>query len=85
MSKQIIKQPNGKYCIYDTISESIEHENLIKREVLDEFEYMYEMELIEKMKNIENIIADIDKGKKPYYQFTRRYEEIKNKDIGEDK
>jgi len=77
MSKQIIKQPNGKYCIYDTISESIFNKNLTKSEVLDDFRYIYEKELEEKLKSVQNIMLDIDKGKKPYYQFTKSYEEIK--------
>lgn len=72
MARQIIKQPNGKYCIYDSIINNITDydmsiDDLIKNEVS-----IFEEEITEKIKNIVN---KIENNERPYYQFTKTYED----------
>lgn len=71
MAEQIIQQPDGKYCVYTTIVDNITEYNLSRDEVLqragntpyDKF-------------RMKRIVDMLDAGEKPYYQFTKTYEQI---------
>jgi hypothetical protein len=75
MSRQIIKQPNGKYAVFSSNTNSFIIENCTR----EELEIFYIEEEKAKIKNIlDIIIGKLDAGIKPYYQFTMTYEEAKN-------
>jgi len=73
MSKQIIKQPNGKYLIYNTICENVTHYNLDKQGLIKQILAENEEEI---KKEIELILNDLENGGLPYFQFTMDYEKM---------
>lgn len=72
MGKQIIKQPNGKYCIFDSIVDDITQFDCTKDEILDLWveEYRIKTKII-----ISEVITKINREEKPYFNFTKSYEE----------
>jgi uncharacterized membrane-anchored protein YjiN (DUF445 family) len=72
MGSQIIKQPNGLYCKYSSISDSIEFWNYTVQDIVDDLiEYYKEVATRE----VNNVIQKLDNGGKPYYQFTLTFDE----------
>lgn len=84
MGRQIIKQPNGKYCVFSTVVDSVVYYNMTQEELVKEFANDYGSYVQEK---IIEIIEKLEVGGKPYYQFTMDYEEMMEtiKDIHGDK
>lgn len=72
MGRQIIKQPNGKYCIFSSIVDNVIMCNATEQDIID-FRVKEHTEKI--AKEIKEIIADLDKGKKPYH-FAKSYTEM---------
>lgn len=72
MARQIIKQPNGLYCLYSSYTDSIVVWNLTKEQII-EFMMKDHLELI--TKEVERIVGELNEGKKPYYQFTVTFDE----------
>ena len=72
MSQQIIKQPDGLYALFST-----EIDNFILTDVTPEMivEYLSAIQKQEIETDVAKIITSLEKGKKPYYQFTLTYEE----------
>jgi len=72
MAHQIIKQPNGMFCIFSTIVDDFIKHNITEEEVVE-----YELKNIieDESKKIRNIIDQLNKNKKPYGQFTMSYKE----------
>ena len=73
MGRQIIKQPNGKYCIFSSIVDSITHYHMEEQDIINEWVEESKKEIEKKVKEI---ISELNEGKKPYYQFTKSYEEM---------
>lgn len=73
MGRQIIKQPNGKYCIFSSIVDSITHYHMEEQDIINEWVEESKKEIEKKVKGI---ISELNEGKKPYYQFTKTYEEM---------
>jgi len=73
MGNQIIKQPNGKFCIFSTIVDSVTFYDMTEQDILDEFA---EQSRIEIDKKVKEIIKTLKEGGKPYYQFTNTYDEM---------
>jgi hypothetical protein len=73
MGRQIIKQPNGKYCIFSSIVDNVISYNMGEEEIINKF---VEESKIEIEKNVKEIIALLNNNEKPYYQFTHSYEEM---------
>lgn len=73
MGRQIIKQPNGKYCIFSSIVDSITHYHMEEQDIINEWVEESKKEI---EKEVKEIISDLNEGKKPYYQFTKSYEEM---------
>ena len=73
MSKQIIKQSDGLYCIFSTIVDNLTEINCTKEEVLEEFQFRYGVYGKEKA---EKIINQLENGEKPYFQFTMSFQEM---------
>lgn len=69
---QIIKQPNGKYCLFSGIVDDITDVNLDKAEII---EVLVEAERRRIATSVEYILEKIESGKPAYYQFTMTYED----------
>lgn len=73
MANQIVIQPNGKYAIYSTITENLSYINCSKKEIVD----ILVSEQREYIKiGVDTIISKLKNGDKPYYQFTKSFNEI---------
>lgn len=73
MGKQIVKQPNGKYCIFSTVVDNLTHTNLTANEIIKEYQNQYGIFGKEKA---EKIINQLENNEKPYFQFNYSIEEI---------
>ena len=71
MGKQIIKQPNGKYCIYSSIVDNVTHYDMTVEEIIEEWVNDAKNDIAEKVKGI---VSKLEKGEQPYYQFTKSYD-----------
>jgi alpha-glucosidase (family GH31 glycosyl hydrolase) len=76
MGQQIIKQPNGKYCLFSSVIDNVTHYDMTKEEIVkvwtQEAKIGFE-------KKVNDIASKLDKGEKPYFQFTLSYEEMLQK------
>lgn len=72
MSKQIIKQPDGKYCIYSTQSDNFVVMDSDKQGLID---YFLLNDKNTWRKYVNEIIEKLETGEKPYHQFTMSYED----------
>ena len=73
MGRQIIKQPNGKFCIFSSIVDSVTFYHMEEQDIINEWVEESRKEIEKKVKEI---IADLNEGKKPYFQFTKTYDEM---------
>lgn len=73
MGRQIIKQPNGKCCVFSSICDNIIYYDMTPGEIIEAY-VEDERESI-KMR-VENEIEKLEAGDKPYYQFTLSYEKM---------
>jgi len=73
MGQQIIKQPNGKYCLFSSVVDSVTYYNLTKKEIVEVWTDKAKKEF---ESEVNEIIEKLDKEEKPYYQFTMDYEEM---------
>lgn len=72
MGRQIIKQPNGKYCIFSSIVDNFTYYDMTEDEIVE----LWANEEREQIaKRVKENIEKLEPGEKPYYQFTQRYEE----------
>ena len=70
MGKQIIKQPNGKYCIFSSIVDNVTHYDMTVEEIIEDWANEAKNKIVE---DVKNIIAKLENGEQPYYQFTKSY------------
>ena len=73
MSWQIVKQPDGKYAIWSTCVDDFIVTDGTKEEITQVF--------VDDAKdrvaaNVNHIITELEQGGKPYYQFTKTFEEL---------
>ena len=73
MGRQIIKQPNGKYCIFSTVVDNVVHYDCTPEEIIEAF--------VEDSKSsiefqVKNTIEKLESGGKPYHQFTMSYDDM---------
>jgi hypothetical protein len=73
MGRQIIKQPNGKFCIFSSIVDSITYYNMEEKDIADLW-VNEERENIEK--RVKENIEKLNNGTKPYGHFTKSYSEV---------
>lgn len=73
MSHQIIKQPNGKYCIYSSVVDDIVVYNATP-DAIKEYYLAKERERI--YNDVNKLINKLEKGEKPYHQFTLTFNEM---------
>jgi hypothetical protein len=72
MGHQIIKQPNGKYCIYSSIVDDIITFNATVEDIINE---RIEEAKKDIEKEVKGIVEKLNKGEDPYYTFTISFEE----------
>ena len=71
MGQQVIKQPNGLYCIYNSISSGITYYDLTSEEILK----IWVQEERDRLAwNLLKLLHQIDEGKPAYHQFTKTFE-----------
>jgi len=71
MGRQIIKQPNGKYCVFSSIVDNVISYDMTEEEIINKF-VADEKENIER--KVKEIISQLNKNEKSYNQFTMNYE-----------
>jgi len=72
MGHQVIKQPNGQFALYSSIVDDFVLVNATERDIVDRFVEEYAKDTRHK---IEVIIQTLNAGGKPYYQFTKTFDE----------
>ena len=72
MGSQIIKQPNGLYCRFSSITDRIEVWNATPEELIEDLISSFRESVTRQVKEI---IEKLEAGEKPYYQFTMTFEE----------
>ncbi len=73
MSRQIIKQPNGLYCIFSSIVDNVTMYDCTEEAIIEEWVAEQRVEITERVKGQ---IKKLEAGEKPYHQFTQSYEEM---------
>jgi len=73
MGYQIIKQPNDKFCLLSSIVDNITDYNCTKEEII---EVLVEISRESITSDVNRIINSLNEGKKPYFQWTKTYEEM---------
>lgn len=72
MGQQVIKQPNGLYCIYNSISSGITYYDMTPEEIVEVWAEEARGEIVF---NLKRILGKIEAGKPAYYQFTMSFEQ----------
>jgi len=73
MGQQIVKQPNGKYCLFSSVVDSITHYNMNADEIIETWTSAAKKEYTRKAKKI---IEQLEAGEKPYHQFTLSFNDV---------
>lgn len=73
MAGQIIKQPNGKFLIFSSIVDSVTFYDMTEDEIVHERLKESEIRIREEVKEV---INKLNKGEKPFHQFTKTYEQM---------
>lgn len=73
MGKQIVKQPNGKYCIFSSEVDNITHYNMSVQDIIDQWVEDARYDITEK---VVEITIKLEKGEMPYRQFTKSYNDV---------
>jgi hypothetical protein len=76
MARQIIKQPNGKFCIFSSVCDNVTYYDMEEQEIIDVWARESKKDIEEQVKKI---ISDLNKGDKPYRYETMTYEEMLEK------
>lgn len=72
MGQQIIKQPNGLYCVYSSIVDDFVITDASPEEIIGHWSEIERDKITAKVKDI---VSEINAGGKPYHQFTMTFEE----------
>ncbi len=73
MGRQIIKQPNGKYCIFSSVVDNVTHYNMDVEDIINQWANEAKIKIAE---DVKQVIEQLEKGEKPYFQFTKSYEQM---------
>ena len=73
MGKQIIKQPNGRYCVWSSIAGNVIVYHATRDQIVEEFVRDYRESTEE---SVDHKLSLLEQGRKPYAQFTIAYEEL---------
>jgi predicted RNA-binding protein with EMAP domain len=78
MGRQIVKQPDGKYCIFSSIVDNVTYYNMTPEDIIEAWSRESKKQITKK---VNKIVEQLDKGEEPYHQFAMDYEDML-KDIG---
>lgn len=67
MIGQIIKQPNGKYCIFNSVVDNITYYDMTADEIINDSSMP---------ERVRRAIDELEEGGKPYFQFTLTFDEM---------
>jgi excinuclease UvrABC ATPase subunit len=73
MGRQIIKQPNGKYCIFSSVVDNVTFYDMSVEDIIEEWVDEARKNITEK---VESIVLKIENNENPYFQFTKSYDEM---------
>jgi hypothetical protein len=73
MGWQIIKQPNNQYCVFSSVVEDLIVVNATEQELKDFYKEESGKRGITK---VEDVLRELDEGRKPYFQFTMTFDEM---------
>lgn len=73
MGKQIIKQPNGQYCIFSSVVDNVTMYNLTKDEIIEEWVNEAKNDIVER---VNGIVSKLENNEQPYFQFTKSFDEM---------
>jgi len=76
MGHQIIKQPDGMYALFSSFCDDFVLINAKPEDIVDEWVNSYKKEMEGK---VHDIVAALERGEKPYYQFTMSFNEAVDK------
>ena len=71
MGYQIVRQPNGKYALWNSVIDNFTFVNASPEEIVREKVRVYEEELI---KEVNELVVRLEKGEKPLHQLTMTFE-----------
>lgn len=73
MGRQIIKQPDGKYCVFSSEIDNIVYYDCTPKDLIKHFA---EDEVKSVSDKVNRIVKQLDDGVNPYYQFTNTFDEM---------
>ena len=73
MGQQIIRQPNGLYCMFSSIVDNVTVFDATIDELVEDAVAAYREDL---KKRFAGIAHQLDRGEKPYHQFTMSFDEM---------
>ena len=73
MGQQIIKQPNGKYCVWSSIVQNVIYFDCTPEEIVEirVEEYRKEQETF-----VRDVCKKLEKTEKPYFQWTKTFKQM---------
>ena len=75
MGQQIIKQPDGLYAVWSSVSDLLIAVDATRDEIIA----MRLHEITEDVKaSVHRVCDQLDLGKKPYFQFTMSWKDVEN-------
>ncbi len=72
MGHQIIKQPDGKFCVFSTVVDDFVMADATPAEIIEDYVEHERQRITE---DVSRIVGQLEAQQKPYYQFTMTYEE----------
>lgn len=76
MARQIIKQPNGKYCIFAHIIDNVIIYDATKKEIID---FLIEESKVEITMQVNYEIGQLENRSLPHAPFNLSYEDMKER------
>lgn len=73
MGRQIIKQPNGKYCVYSSIVDDVIYYDASREMLINQFTQDAKEGIA---KQVNEVCDEIESGGKPYLQFTIDFDRL---------
>jgi hypothetical protein len=73
MGRQIVKQPNGRFCVFSSVCDNVIYYDCTKEDIKD---YYLEESKKEIDKQVDETIESLELDGKPYYQFTKSFPDM---------
>ena len=72
MSRQIVKQPDGRYAVWSTVVDGFVLTDATPEDIIEDWVNQYRQEITS---SVLHIIELLERGEKPYYQFTLSFDD----------